>query len=572
MPSKTIETEIVADAYLALLAERGIDYLFANGGTDFAPVVEAYARAEVKGIKVPKPITVPHENTAVAMAHGYYMATGRPQAVMLHVNVGTANGICGILNAMSDHVPIFFSAGRTPLTESGMTGSRNGIIHWAQEMYDQAGMVREAVKWDYELRNGLQLEAVVDRALQVAMSEPRGPIYLSLPREVLAEPMSSFTYQETSALGGGGRPGPDPQSIARAAEILGDASLPVIITRGSGGDPDGARAITRFAERFSVPVVEFRPKSNVLPSAHPMWAGFNPAPYFDGADAILVIENDTPWVPALHGGPGEDCKVIHLAVDPFFENIPIRSFRCDLAIQSAPAAALDSLSEAMTQRPGIEARIEARRPQVAERHEKIKAQMEGLREKVKTDAPIHPAWLSHCIGQAVGDDAVFINEYPLLAPQLDLKEANRFFANPPAAGLGWCLGAALGMKMGQPDKLVVATMGDGSYMLNNPIPGHYVSRAEDLPLLYVIFNNSMWNAVRGSTLAVFPDGYAAKSNRPPISPLEPSPDFHKLMDAFDGYGEKVEDPAALPEALQRAVKVVREEKRQALLNVQCRVP
>ena len=146
------------------------------------------------------------------------------------------------------------------------------------------------------------------------------------------------------------------------------------------------------------------------------------------------------------------------------------------------------------------------------------------------------------------------------------------FMNPPASGLGWCMGAALGLKMGQPDKFVVATMGDGSYMFNNPIPGHYVSRAQELPLLYVIFNNSMWNAVRGSTLAVFPDGYAAKSNNPPISPLDPSTEYHKIMDAFGGYGEKVEDAAALPEALERAVKVVRDEKRQALLNVQCRVP
>ena len=570
MPSKTIETEIVADAYLALLAERGIDYLFANGGTDFAPVVEAFARAEVKGIKVPKPITVPHENTAVAMAHGYYLATGRPQAVMLHVNVGTANGVCGILNAMSDHVPIFFSAGRTPLTESGMVGSRNGLIHWAQEMYDQAAMVRETVKWDYELRNSVQLEAVVDRALQVAMSEPRGPIYLSLPREVLAEPMSSFSYQETTALGLGGKPGPDPRAIAQAAEMLGDAKMPVIITRGTGGEDEPADAIRRFAERFCVPVVEWRPKSNVLPSDHAQWAGFNPGAYFDCADALLVIENDTPWIPAIQGDPAADCKVVHLAVDPSFENIPIRSFRCDLAIQSAPAAALDALGEAMAERKGIDKRIKARGPEVAERRKKTKDAMAGLREKVKTDAPIHPTWVSHCIGQAVGDDAVFINEYPLQAPQLEIKEANRFFMNPPASGL--CMGAALGMKMGQPDKFVVATMGDGSYMFNNPIPAHYVSKAEDVPLLYVIFNNSMWNAVRGSTLAVFPDGYAAKSNHPPISPLDPTNEYHKIMDVFGGHGEKVDDPAALPEALERAVKVVREEGRQALLNVQCRVP
>ena len=135
---------------------------------------------------MPEPVVVPHENAAVGMAHGYYLVTGRPQAVMVHVNVGMANALMGLLNAARDNVPIFFTSGRTPLTESGRLGSRDLPIHWGQEMYDQAGMLREYVKWDYELRYGEQVETIVDRALAIAMGEPRGPVYLSLPREALA--------------------------------------------------------------------------------------------------------------------------------------------------------------------------------------------------------------------------------------------------------------------------------------------------------------------------------------------------------------------------------------------------
>ena len=99
------------------------------------------------------------------MAHGYYLATGKPQAVMVHVNVGTANAVNGIINAARDRIPILFTAGRTPITERGLHGARDLCIHWAQESFDQAAMIREYVKWDYELRNFTQLEAVVDRAL-----------------------------------------------------------------------------------------------------------------------------------------------------------------------------------------------------------------------------------------------------------------------------------------------------------------------------------------------------------------------------------------------------------------------
>jgi len=188
MPRKELAVDNVAEAYLALLADRGVEYLFANAGTDFAPLVEAFAKTARTGTPVPQPVLATHENLAFSMAHGYAMVTRRVPAVMVHVSVGTANGVCGALNAARDNVPILFTAGRSPLTESGLPGARDVYIHWAQEMFDQAGMLREIVKWDYELRNGEQLETVIDRALSIATTSPGGPVYLSLPREVGRHP------------------------------------------------------------------------------------------------------------------------------------------------------------------------------------------------------------------------------------------------------------------------------------------------------------------------------------------------------------------------------------------------
>ena len=175
-----------ADRLLGALAAHGIDYFLANPGTDFAPVIESFARAAEQGASVPRPMVVPHENTAVSMAHGIYMVSGRPQAVMVHTSVGTGNTLNTLINASRDNVPLLLLAGRTPISEAaGVEGARNRYIHWAQEMYDQAGMVREMVKWDYELRLPDEVDTVVERALEVAMTRPRGPVYLTLPREVL---------------------------------------------------------------------------------------------------------------------------------------------------------------------------------------------------------------------------------------------------------------------------------------------------------------------------------------------------------------------------------------------------
>src|SRR5947209_16743777 len=236
MTTKRASVESTADAYLELLAARGVEYFFANSGTDFAPLIDAYARRLAQGLPAPRPMTIPHEVPAVGMAHGYALLTGRPQVVMVHVIVGAGNAVGGIINASRSNVPILFSAGRNPLTESGMHGSRNRHIHWAQESFDQAGMIREYVKWDYELRNFTQLETVVDRALAVSQAEPQAPVYLTLPREVLAERHDSFEYADPSRA-----PRPSDvvaagEAVEEAARIIATAKNPVVIAKALGRD------------------------------------------------------------------------------------------------------------------------------------------------------------------------------------------------------------------------------------------------------------------------------------------------------------------------------------------------
>src|SRR5690242_6890985 len=278
MARKQLAVDTVAEAYLALLAERGVEYLFANAGTDFAPLVEAFAKGARTRTPVPRPVLATHENLALSMAHGYAMVTRRVPAVMVHVSVGTANGVCGALNAARENVPILFTAGRSPLTESGLPGARDVYIHWAQEMFDQAGMLREIVKWEYELRNGQQLETVIDRALAIATTQPSGPVYLSLPREVLAAPLPGFCFDSPARRIAAAPAAPDKAAVEEAAGILAAARRPLIVTASAGRDPAAVAPLAALAERFAIPVVQHRPRHLCLPADHPCHLGYDATP------------------------------------------------------------------------------------------------------------------------------------------------------------------------------------------------------------------------------------------------------------------------------------------------------
>ncbi len=186
--------------------------------------------------------------------------------------------------------------------------------------------------------------------------------------------------------------------------------------------------------------------------------------------------------------------------------------------------------------------------------------------------PIEMSWLSRCIGELVDDRTVVINEYDLDATQTCFTTPGTYFLSPSSSALGWGLGAALGAKLAAPDKTVICCVGDGAYIFGAPTASHFVARAHDLPMLVVIFNNRTWNAVKRSVTSYAKDGWAVKTETMPLTSLEPAPDYEMICQSCGGYGERVEDSAALPEALARALKVVRDEKRQALLNVICRKP
>jgi acetolactate synthase-1/2/3 large subunit len=553
------QMENAAAAFVAALADNGVEYFFGNAGTDVPSIIEAFARAEAGDGPAPTPITVPHENMGLAMAHGAYLATGRPQAVMLHVNVGTANAICALLNAARENAPILLAAGRSPVMETGAKGARSVFIHWGQEMFDQAGMVREAVKWDYELRRPDQVGQVVNRALSLAMTAPRGPVYLTLPREVLADgpaPLGDVSARAAAP------PAPDEAALREAARWIAEAERAVLITASLGRRPEEVGALARFAEEAGVGVVGYRPRYMALPNAHANHLGFEPGQLIKEADLIIVAECDVPWIPAHHK-VNPEARVIHLGVDPLFSRYPMRSFHVDIAITGDPTATLNALAAACAaqERPALA----GRRDWIQERKAELDARVEALSKEPASQST--NAWVARCVADIQRPDDIFVTETPFPLGAMRFERPGTYFQTPSAGGLGWGLGAALGLKLGHPERRVIAAVGDGSYMFGNPTPAHYVAAALGLPTLTIINNNAMWAAVRRATLSIHPDGAAAKSNRAPLTYLDPAPDYEVVVTASGGYGEKVETAADLPAALERALHAVEVEKRPAVLNV-----
>nr|WP_295462387.1 thiamine pyrophosphate-requiring protein [Mesorhizobium sp.] len=555
------EGAFAAESVLGRMKAAGIDVLFANGGTDFPSIIEAYARAPESGIAMPEPFVIPHEGVAVGMAHGYYLATGKPAAVMVHVNVGLANSVMGLINAASENVPILMCSGRTPLTESGRFGSRSSPIHWGQEMRDQAGMVREIVKWDYELRYADQAGPAIDRAISIAMSEPRGPVYVSLPREALAEAAVAPTSRPNLAPTTYGPPAAD--LVARAAEVLSQAKNPVIITQ-SGEVGGGFEPLTGFAERFALPVVEFWATRQALPTSHPMHVGRDPTEWVRNADVIVVAGAMVPWI-ADHVQPPETCTVIALGPEPLYRGLPMRSFRIDISLAGGLNAGIAALDAAMRDCvPAVEDFAD-RRARVASARAALDAALQR-RLSAGSGSPMSPAYVSKCLSDAADANTVFFNELGIDPSAMRFEAPRSFFSTPLSGGLGWGLTAALGAQLGDRSKQVIATIGDGSYMFANPVACHQTAAALKLPLLTVVFNNGIWNAVRRSTLYMYPDGSAAAANVMPITALDPSPDYAAIARAHGAHAERVDDGAALPAAIRRALEATRS-GRQALLEV-----
>jgi len=212
--------------------------------------------------------------------------------------------------------------------------------------------------------------------------------------------------------------------------------------------------------------------------------------------------------------------------------------------------------------------IEARHEAIAARSRTLRAQIIDNAEATCSGPLMTKAWVSLCLSRALkGHKASVFSELGVGLPEMDLDDPLAFFREPNSGGLGWGLPAAIGAQLAAPDRVIVAAVGDGSYMFANPTACHQVAEALSLPVITLVLNNAEWGAVRSSAQGLYHDGLSASANNVPLSSLEPSPDFELTAQASRAHAEAVTEADALPEALERAIMIATSERRQVLLNI-----
>jgi len=561
-----------ASSFMDALQESGVSYIFANLGSDHPAIIENWAQSQIERKDMPDIIICPHEMVALSAAHGHAMVSGKPQAVLVHVECGTQNLGGAVHNAARGRIPVLIFAGASPFTQEGeLTGSRNEYIHWLQDVFDQRGIVRQYVKYEYELRTGKNVKQMVYRALQIAQSDPKGPVYLVAPREVL----EGETDPVSLDAGRWGKLSPSaipPQKVTEIAQALLQAKRPLVVTSYIGRNRDAVGELVKLCDRLAIPVLESVPSHMNFPADHPLHVGYQwNAPVQNEvlaqADLVLVIDSDVPWIP-LKNKPREGCKIYYIDVDPLKENIPLWYIPAEGYFQADALVALQQIN-AYLDSAWIDLNAVANRhAEFAGIHARQRAEWRR-REELLDPNVITPEYLTACVREAIDADTIVLSEtitnYEIVSKHLARTKPGTFFGSG-ASSLGWHGGAAIGAKLAAPDKTVVALTGDGSYIFSNPTPVHWVSRKYNVPFLTVIYNNCGWGAPKASTLGVHPNGVASQTDQFWVN-FEPSADLSKIAEAAGGaYARAVKQPAELKEALQSALQAVKG-GRSAVLDV-----
>ncbi len=560
-------------AFLDALVEAGVGYIFANFGSDHPALLEAIARARATGRAIPQIVTCPNEMVAMSAAQGHAQVSGRAQAVLVHVECGTQALAGAIHNAAKGRIPMLVFAGASPFTQGGeLRGSRNEFIQWIQDVHDQRGIVRGYMKYDNEIRTGRNVKQLAHRALQIAASDPKGPVYLMGAREVMEEALETEVAIDPDVW----RPLPPlplpEEAAAEIAAAVRSARRPLVVTSWLGRRPEAVAELVAFCEATGAGVLESVPAAMNFPHDHPLYRGnqWNDPRQNEAlaeADCVLVVDSDVPWIPTI-SRPGPDAAIFHIDVDPLKEQMPLWYIGARRSLRADAATALRQLNRHLSADPVdpelLRTRTEAQAAASLHRRGELAAR------EAAPEGVITAEYVTACLRRHLDADTIVLNEgitnYGVVHDHLAMTRPGSIFASG-GGSLGWSGGAAIGAKLAAPEKTVVTMTGDGSYMFSVPSSVHWMAAKYRTPFLQVIFNNRGWKAPRFSALAVHPDGFASRANDLDIA-FDPPPDYGGIAAAAGGaHAAKVERPEDVEAAVAEAFRAVREQGRAAVLDV-----
>lgn len=562
-----------SDLLIEALQEAGISCIFANFGSDHSGLLESIAERRTSGRPVPQILTAPHEMVALSAAHGYAMVSGVPQAVLVHVECGTQSLAGAVHNIDKGRVPALIIAGLSPYTQEGeLPGGRNEFIQWIQDVHDQTGIVRGYMRYTGEIRTGRNLRQLVARALNFACSDPPGPAYLTIAREVLEESIPAEPQLRAR-----------PRGLASAAlssnaaeeiaAMLSTAERPLVVTSYLGRNATAVGLLVELSQRFALGVLESVPTRMNFPHDNALYLGSQwneplQNAVLEEADFILVIDSDVPWIPAV-SRPGGDARICHIDVDPLKRQMPLWDIGAHSSHAADAAVAMEQILKAAPTSALDKELVASRRAYFARHRARLIERLASAEAKPRAGLTLE--FLLSRLRNRLGAGAIVLNEgitnYPVVHHHLMPTRAGTLFASG-GGSLGWNGGAAIGAKLAAPESDVVTITGDGSYMFSIPSAVHWMARRYGTPFLQIILNNGGWNAPRHSMLAVHPAGHGSRAADLDIG-FDPAPDYGQIAVAAGGaLARPLVNCDDVDAALDEAFHAIRTQQRCCVLDVQ----
>ncbi|PHH83485.1 hypothetical protein CDD82_444 [Ophiocordyceps australis] len=575
-PSSDVHKMYTASfALFEAIWEAGISHCFVNLGSDHPSIIEAMVKGqrEAKG-RFPRIITCPNEMVAMSMADGYARLTGKPQCVIIHVDVGTQGLGAAVHNSSTGRAPVFVFAGLSPFTLDGeLRGSRTEYIHWIQDVPDQKQIVAQYCRYAAEIKTGTNVKQMVNRALQFAKSDPQGPVYLCGAREVMEADITPYSLRQSDwkPVQLGGLPQTDAHDIASA---LAGAKRPLVVTAYSGRKHHFPGALVELADMVKgLQVVDCGGSDMCFPADHPAWLGlrFGVDDSIPKADVIVVIDCDVPWIPT-RCRPQEGATIFHIDVDPLKQQMPLAYIAACQRYRADATTSVRQIIDALKTGDAA-AKLKQQNLGAAEkrRDQEYKALLQNIAQRAEPleDGSFGTGHLSRTLKKLCPPDTIWAVEAVTNTVFVhDNIQPTRpgSWINCGGGGLGWSGGGAMGVKLatdaenGGKGKFVVQVVGDGTYLFSVPGSVYWIAKRYKIPVLTIVLNNKGWHAPRRSLLLVHPDGLGSKASNEEVNiSFDPVPDYSGIAKAAadgDIFAARVSQASELDRVLKEAISVV----------------
>ncbi len=539
--------EIVAEC----LQAAGVEYVFDANSTGQATFYDAVGQSDRL-----KLIIGLQEGQATAIAHGYELASGRT-AVLFLGSIGMPNTLCNLYNAWKDRSSLLVFSDGQASTQTG----RDGF----QQVQDWMAPTEQFTKWRWKISHADRIAEMTRRGFKLAGTPPGGPVYIKIPRDLLGTPNIKQTIYPQESFQVPVNMAPQPELIERTARLLLNAERPMInvgqeVTRGGA-----APAVLELAEMLGIPVSQGFSVFGDFPFAHPLFSGFAGMGFPGGlrrADVFLNLGALMPDESIITASPRDTATVINARLE---YDVIANRHPTDIAIAAGMGETTRALLEAIRANSTEAQRKALREPRMAKAESSFKRSRERMlkrAEKTWNDAPIAAERLCYEMDQLLEEDAIVVVETGGRDPQnwMTFAPGKKQVIGPTTGyALGWGIGAGIGAKMAQPDKQVVAMVGDGA-MLFGQIEALWTAARYEVPVIFVVFNNRSYDGERGRIALFSPLARSQRENWKDMSCYLGNPDIN-FVDVARGFGiagAQLQQPGDIKKVVRRAMDATRE--------------